>query len=229
VIGEKFTLIPDCRVGGTCTLRTGSNPPIANRAGSPLPNLEYLPGEITQPSTAVPADGTAACTSAAASNYAQAIAGCDQTTKYQCGVLNANTVNLNENPRSGDSTNGVQCLIHQGSLGLATFSGQDTLDDTNYPFQIKAGDNNPLGLSGNVITTSNSIVTVPIYDNTIGLIGSPTTNVTVVGFMQVFIDAVDGTGDVGMTVLNISGCSNSAANSPLSGSSPVPVRLITPP
>lgn len=227
VIGEKFTLIPDCFAGATCTLRT--NPPIANRAGSPLPNLEYLPGEITQPSTAVPADGTAACTSAAASNYAQAIAGCDQTTKYQCGVVSANTVNLNENPRSGDTTNGVQCLIHQGSLGLATFSGQDTLDNANYPFQIKAGDNNPLGLSGNVITTSNSIVTVPIYDNTIGNIGSPTTDVTIVGFMQIFINAVDDIGRVGATVLNISGCSTSAANSPLSGSSPVPVRLITPP
>jgi Flp pilus assembly protein TadG len=231
VIGETFTLIPDCKNGGTCTTR--SNPPVANRTsmgGSPVPpNLEYLPGEVSAASVGVPADGTDACSLAADSNYAQAIAGCDQNTVYQCGVTGGNVVDLSENPRSGDSAHGAQCLIHQATPGLSTVSGQDTMEDASYPFQITAGDNNPLKISGNVITSSNSVVTVPIYDGAALLNSTGTSNVTIVGFMQVFINSVDATGDVSVTVLNISGCSSTAASSPVHGSSPVPVRLITPP
>ena len=233
VIGEQFVLIPDCKMGGTCMLRNGP-PPVVNRASSGSapgpPNLEYLPGQVSQSSTAVPSDGTDAC-SDVTSNYAQAIAGCDQSTVYQCGVASENTVDLSENPRQGDTANGVQCLIHQGTLGLGAASGQDTLDDTNYPFQIKAGDNNPLKISGNVITSSNSVVTVPIYDNTNNVIKpNGTSSVTIVGFLQVFINGVDTNGNVKVTVLNVSGCSNAATGSQtVFGSSPVPVRLITPP
>jgi hypothetical protein len=231
VIGEQFVLIPDCKMGGTCALRNAPSP-VVNRGASGSapgpPNLEYLPGQVSQSSTAVPSDGTDAC-SDVTSNYAQAIAGCDQSTVYQCGVASGNTVDLSENPRQGDTANGVQCLIHQGTLGLGAASGQDTLDDTNYPFQIKAGDNNPLKISGNVITSSNSVVTVPIYDNTNNVIKpNGTSPVTIVGFLQVFINGVDGNGNVKVTVLNVTGCSNSATN-PIFGSSPVPVRLITPP
>jgi len=125
----------------------------------------------------------------------------------------------------------VQCLIHQGTLGLGAASGQDTLDDTNYPFQIKAGDNNPLKISGNVITSSNSVVTVPIYDRANAINPTGSSPVTIVGFLQVFINGVDTNGNVKVTVLNVSGCSSAAPTpySPVLGSSPVPVRLITPP
>src|ERR1700722_4723456 len=227
VIGETFTLIPDCKNGGACTLRT-MGAPVANRTGSALPNLEYLPGEVSAASVGVPADGTDACSLAADSNYAQAIAGCDQTTVYQCGVTKGNVVDLNENPRSGDSAHGAECLIHQATAGLGTVSGQDTMEDASYPFQITAGDNNPLKISGNVITSSNSVVTVRIYDGA-AINATGTTNVTIVGFLQVFINSVDATGDVSVTVLNVSGCSSTAASLPVYGSSPVPVRLITPP
>jgi Flp pilus assembly protein TadG len=231
VIGETLTLVPDCNPGGDCSSQR-NNPPIPNRAGLPLANLEYLPGQVSQPSSAVPSDGTDAC-GEATSNYAQAIAGCDQTTTYKCGLQKANTVDLSENPRtSGDTANGVQCLIHQGTLGLGSSSGQDIIDTTNYPFQIKAGDNNPLNITGNVITTSNSVVTVPIYDNKNNTISSSGTSpVTIVGFMEVFIHAVDGAGDMRVTVLNVSGCGNgnNPTGNPVFGSSPVPVRLVTPP
>jgi hypothetical protein len=143
-------------------------------------------------------------------------------------VQNGNVVDLNENPRSGDSAHGAECLIHQATPGLAMVSGQDTLEDASYPFQITAGDNNPLKISGNVITSSNSVVTVPIYDGA-AINATGTTNVTIVGFMQVFINSVDATGDVRVTVLNVSGCSSTASSTPVYGSSPVPVRLITPP
>jgi Flp pilus assembly protein TadG len=234
VIGETFVLVPDCSppTAATCQLRPGMPKVQVNRGASGNhpgpPNLDYLPGQVLQASTAVPSDGTDACANVT-SNYAQAIAGCDQSTLYQCGVQNGNTVDLSENPRLGDLQNGVQCLIHQGTLGLGAASGQDTLDDTNYPFEIKAGDNNPLKISGNVITSSNSVVAVPIYDKNDTINPTGTSPVTIVGFLQVFINGVDTNGNVKVTVLNVSGCSNSAASAAVSGSSPVPVRLITQP
>ncbi|HEY6338016.1 MAG TPA: pilus assembly protein TadG-related protein [Candidatus Sulfotelmatobacter sp.] len=231
VIGETLTLVPDCTPGADCSAQL-DNPIIPNRGfGLPKPNLEYLPGQVSQASSAVPSDGTDACNEAT-SNYAQAIAGCDQTTTYQCGVQNGNTVDLSENPgSSGDTANGVQCLIHQGTLGLGASSGQDTLVVTSYPFQIKAGDNNPLNITGNVITASNSIVTLPIYDVNNPIKKSGTSSVTVVGFMQVFIHGVNGPGDVKVTILNVAGCGNGTnpTGNPVFGASPVPVRLITPP
>jgi hypothetical protein len=53
-----------------------------------------------------------------------------------------------------------------------------------------------------------------------------------VGFLQVFINSLDTTnGNINVTVLNVAGCSNTAtASTPtVTGSSPVPIRLITPP
>jgi hypothetical protein len=181
------------------------------------------------------------------SNYAQAIAGCDQSTNYQCGVQLGNTVDLSENPGSpnGDTLNGVQCLIHQKGNGGG--SGEDSLapgaTPYNYPFQIQAGSSNPLVTNvlatvGDTITSSTSIVSIPIYD-TASPTSPPTftsgaqTTVTIVGFMQVFINSVNNNGDVDVTVMNVSGCGNglgtTVSSPPLYGTSPVPVRLVTPP
>ena len=224
IIGETFTLAPDChRHPATCQLRSQ---PGLNGIG-PLPNLQYVPGQTLYPSTAVPA-----C-SQNGNLYEQAIEGCDQTTVYQCGVRNTNVVDLSENPGffSRDSSNGVQCLT--GGNG----NGQDTLNTTVYPFQIQAGASNPLVSAGvvspgSVITSSNSIVTVPIYDSTTPINPAGTTPVTIVGFMQVFINSVDSNdGNVNVTVLNLAGCSNTltTTNVPVVGTSPLPVRLVTPP
>jgi hypothetical protein len=81
-----------------------------------------------------------------------------------------------------------------------------------------------------VVTSSNSIVSLPIYDDTASVITQAgPNNVTVVGFLQVFINSVDTNGNVSVTVLNVSGCGNDPSKPPLLGSSPVPVRLITEP
>jgi hypothetical protein len=104
-----------------------------------------------------------------------------------------------------------------------------------YPFQILAGSANSLvsaGLAANTpITSSPSIVALPIYDSTQNVNATGTTNLTFVGFLQVFINAADNKGNVNVTVLNVSGCSNGSGTvgSPIPGTSPVPVRLITPP
>jgi hypothetical protein len=92
--------------------------------------------------------------------------------------------------------------------------------------------------NGNLVTTSNSIVTIPIFDQTPFTPTFTPTTVTVVGFLQAFINQVDlgpspPAGSINITVLNIAGCSstNNGANPVVggSGTSPIPVRLITSP
>ena len=238
VIGERFWLAPDCvHTGSACNLRLPS--PQGNYYASlkrawlePPPSMEYLPGETLSASVAVPS-----C--AAGSLYEQAVGGCDQSTNYQCGVQSSsaspqNLVDLNENPGAGtnDTMNGVTCLIHEGNSAAPQPDGQDTLNASAYPFQILPGASNPLGLgSGTPITSSNSIVSLPIYDDTVGINPNGTSPVTIIGFLQVFINSVDQWGNVDVTVLNVAGCSNGIGGNvgnPVIGSSPVPIRLITP-
>lgn len=236
VVGETFWLVPNCHhSGGSCNPR--SNTPLANRAASTYapgpPNLLYTPGEA--PSTTPVALPSCMRTG---SLYEQAIAGCDQSTVYQCGVQNGNTLNMSENPggATNHTTNALRCLIDEDDATVTQPDGQDTINTSQFPFQILAGSSNALlGTSlsqGAPITSSSSIVALPIIDNTTTVPNSGTQLVTVVGFLQVFINAVDPYGSVSVTVLNVTGCSNGAGQTvgaPVAGSSPVPVRLITPP
>jgi len=225
VIGQTFNLNADCVSPGTAGKCTLSNPTPQFAGGV----LQYVPALTSGAAVAVPSG----CSLAA--GYQSAIAGCDQSTVYACGTPNGVQPDLNENPvnpnaLTGDTATAVECLINNG-LGydtLASFPGPIV-----YPFQIQAGFGNPLvqaGLlsSNSLITTSNNIVAIPIYDS------SPTVplpaNVTIIGYLQVFINQVDRLGNVNVTVMNIAGCSNSAAgNSTVTGTSPVPIRLITSP
>ncbi len=223
VVGETFVLQPDCDApGGPC----GPNPPYSAIPSSSAGILQYVPGLVPASSVGVPscANGDA---------YQQAIAGCDQTTVYQCGVpwassANPNQVDLTENPSggAGDTAVATECLTNLIS-GAA-----DSIDSSVYPYQIHAGASNPLGVSGAVITSSNSIVTLPII-GPLTPAGATRANVTVVGFLQVFITNIDNNGYVTVIVLNVAGCGigsiNTVGTSPLTGTSPVPVRLITPP
>jgi Flp pilus assembly protein TadG len=240
IIGETFWLVPDC-IHGNPNNCSPLGPPQANyplSGFSPAPpNLLGLPGQVGTLVTAIPS-----CSSG--DPYEEAIEGCDSPTNYQCGVLNANAVDLTKhNPGVNSITNAVECLIHQtDASNLTSSSGQDYLkttgtfgDPSAYPFQILAGSSNSLGagLADTPITGSDSIVSLPIYDQTAvpNPVGKAVTNVTFIGFLQVFINAVDGNGNRLVTVLNVTGCGNgtNATGSPVHGSSPVPVRLITPP
>ncbi len=239
VIGETFWLSPDCPNHGSSCSPPRTTPPGANYIppgfatgyyeGSP--NLLYVPGQAINSSVAVPNAGSGDL-------YEEAIAGCDQTTVYQCGsasssLSNPNLVDLSENPVStSDTTNAVLALIRQGAAGNS-IDGQDYINDQSYPFQLLAGTSN-LMLSGSLasgspITSSSSIVTVPVYDSGNTINSSGTSPVTIVGFLQVFINYVDSYGNVQVTVLNVSGCGN-GTNTPgtaVAGSSPVPIRLIS--
>jgi type II secretory pathway pseudopilin PulG len=245
VIGERFLLIPDCRhsITANCTPRpVGIQANHAATGGyipnSPPPNLEYLPGQTLHASAAV------ASGASAGSQYEQAIGGCDQTTVYYCGVPSAspigngpNMVDLGENPAS---TNGVLALVHEGNPNGSQPDGQDSFstygNPPSYPFQIFPGSGNPTGLANTIpITASNSVVSIPIYDqvgNTFTTFSATPVPVTIVGFLQVFINAADQYGNVDVTVLNVAGCGNgntTPVGTAITANSPVPVRLITPP
>ena len=233
VIGETFDLFVDCGPSGgrrgRCVLTDPS--PLANGAGGGN-TLDYIPGQVLSPSVAIAAntkiDG---CAEATHNDYSKAVAGCDQTTLYACGVSGGNTVELTEDPGPprNDSVNGAACLINAGADGLG--QGQDVL--ASYPFQIGAGSNSALvaaGISsGSQITSSPSIVSLPIYDNSVRINPTGTTAVTTIGFLQVFINRVDSRfGKINVTVMNIAGCGNGSTPPPVAlGTSPVPVRLIS--
>ncbi|MFZ1049265.1 MAG: pilus assembly protein TadG-related protein [Candidatus Sulfotelmatobacter sp.] len=245
VIGETFDLIADCQHNPRhrCVLPSPPNSqPVA--APPPVNTLQYVPAQPPVTSVAIAANtAISGCSQILRAEYWDAVAGCDQTTAYACGTPLANMVDLAvDNPglNGNDSVNAAQCLIN--ATNATAFNqmtnGQDYLDPGlspyTYPFQIKAGGNSALTnagvASGNQITNSPSIVSLPIYDNATVISGAGTTPVTVIGFLQVFINSVDnGTGKINVTVMNVSGCGNGAANPPVYGTSPVPVRLITPP
>ena len=233
VIGETFTLTADCKTGNPdCKWGSGlgllNNPPTYNQQGAGT--LDYVPALVVGTSMAFP-------TCATSNDYQEAIGGCDYGTVYACGIVGGGAqadLTFNPGKPGGETATATQCLIHQAG-------GQDTLDTaTNpFPFQIEAGPGNPMVIGGglpanSIISSSSSILTVPIYDDTQAPgqlpINANQEPVTIVGFLQVFINSVDGNGNPNVTVLNVAGCSNTATTSTptVSGSSPVPVRLITP-
>jgi Flp pilus assembly protein TadG len=237
VIGEIFNLVPDCSyAGGACNsglpFNATAQPNVVTTPPSATPNLQYLPSYVQNPSPAAPSCG------AGNGDYQQSIAGCDNTTPYQCGVQSAvatapTQVNLNENPygAAGDTFTAAQCLIHEAGAGAG--NGQDVLVTDPFPFQIQAGSANPLtGVpGGSTISSSDSIVSLPIYDSGVPLPAGQQPAVTIIGFLQVFINWVNADGSLNVTVLNVAGCGNlSTSASPyVTGTSPVPIRLITPP
>jgi hypothetical protein len=169
--------------------------------------------------------GTTAVPSCAVeSDYQKAIGGCDVSTVYACGTNNGSRADLSINPggASGDTSTAAQCLIHKAA-------GQDALDPSTFPYKIKAGTGNGIAPSNQVISASNSIVSLPIYDDSAGPLTGTNPQVTILGFLQVFIDDVNPSGNLNVHVLNVAGCGNDVTSSlSAPGTSPVPIRLITP-
>lgn len=223
-VGKELTLTSDCTGSPGC-MPLSANPPGNNGGGV----LQYVPALVVGTPKAVSSCATA-------DTYQEAIGGCDQAV-YACGVVSGGTqadFTINPGGLSGDTATATQCLIH-GATG-----GQDTINvgsgtTTVFPFQVDAGFQNPLVQSGiaftsDPITSSSSIVTVPIYDSSVAFsttVSQPA--VTIVGFLQVFIERITVSGDPVVRILNVAGCGNAAAAAAVTGTSPVPIRLITAP
>jgi Flp pilus assembly protein TadG len=207
VIGETFTLTYACP--------NGPNPCVLPPSPPPAGQANYLP--------AVTANTPNLCPSCAGtSNYEQNIECCDFNVVYSCGgassTANVDTAIIGIIGHQ-DTHQGVQCLINGGA--------QDTLDATNFPtgpMEITAGSGPH---SGQLVTTSSSIVTIPIFDP--ASLDTTTGQVNIIGFLQAFINSENGSGDMNITVLNVVGCGNSPGSTPAvsgGGVTPIPVRLI---
>lgn len=234
VVGEQITLYPACTgTGGigTCTVLT-PNPPRANSpVTDPTKNyLNYIAAQVT-------ANANNLCPACqGVPDFEQSIECCDFNA-YSCGAAAVQIftdTTIRHGQLRNETNNGVQCLIG---------ASPDTLDPTSLPgfsagtdpVRITAGGG---PLSGTLVTTSNSIVNLPILDTTNPLPTAPgTSQVTVIGFLQVFIDSSSAVNsapagnhaEVVAHVLNVVGCGNApAAGAPVSGGgvSPIPVRLI---
>lgn len=145
---------------------------------------------------------------------------CCNTDGYTCGGTTYQA-DFGLSPNATDTSNGVQCMIHGRDVG----SGADDIVNLNSPpFQFIAGSNNPVvSVRGNPVTTSNSLITVPLFN------GTATNPVQVIGFLQLFVRSVDATGNIQVTIVNVVGCSSGIpTRNPVQGGgiSPVPVRLV---
>lgn len=230
VVGEQIVLYPACTGNGgvgTCTVLT-PNPP---RANSPAPtNLNYIAAQVTPNASNL----CPACEGA--TDFEQSVECCD-VNAYSCGAAAVKifTDTTIRHPQlRNELNNGVQCLIGPSP---------DTLDPANLlgfsagtePLRITSGSGPH---SGALVTTSNSIVNLPIIDTTNPLPTAPgTSQVAVIGFLQVFINSSTTTPsppagnhtEITAHILNVVGCGNnpSAGNPVLGGGySSIPVRLI---
>jgi len=175
-------------------------------------------------------------TSNSAARYREFIE-CCSTGNIGCG---STTVYPASGNQVGPTGQGVQCLIHQGNGG----SGQDTISfqnqtDPTIPYTMYAGANNPYTQpAGTIITTSDSLVTLPLYDGENLCPGNScpaSVSEDIQGMLQLFvIDVGAAHNTVYAYVLTISGCGGSDENGgggtptpvPSSTGSPIPVRLI---
>jgi len=184
-------------------------------------------------------------------DYEENIVACNPQP-ITCGPSNNATIYLPlacGTPRPTQTHDGLECLIHASSDGPGR--GQDCLNadagdcgasPTSSSTQIFAGSGNPLvqaGVinTGDAISTSSSLVTIPVFDETAVTIPSGTSpsniNIHVIGFIQGFITSFgpdnDANGYIYVRIVNLSGCGSSASGTAVlgDGTSPVPVHLIS--
>jgi len=244
VLGHNdFWLTADCQpgpgVGGgarpsTCALQTnppGVVPPLPPNPNIPQPAVQYLPAQVSANTANVCNPGCAS-----GSDYQSSIQ-CAAMNTYQCGGNTPNAfwdqidgINPNgPNFSRDETTDGVECLIHATATGLG--NGQDAINWANWP-------TNPMQItpsgSTNLMSTSSSIVTIPIIDiDTANAFNNPIGSVTIIGFLQAFVEQIDRNNNIQIKVMNVVGCSSapnaSAAITGGNNSSPISIRLVTPP
>jgi len=209
--------------------------PLMSMATSNVPSAwNFYPGD--QSSFPPPGSALPSCATTLPNPYQQSIAGCVQTS-ISCN--STATVSYQWTGADFNTTaDAVNCLTHSSN------NEGDQLTSTNPPtgpFQFIAGADNPLVQDGAIaagteIMVSDSLVTVPVFDNTSSPFIGPNTQVQIIGFVQLFLNpsgtaSPPGTDTVPATVVNLAGCGYNATGTPIlgNGASPVAVRLITPP
>lgn len=242
-VGKTINLVPACPTDTGCS---ASWPPPAAPPPAP-PNVYgvfYFADFLAPAPTSLPAScGLSGCA------YEQNIAACSPQP-ISCGVV-ATSQNIDTGLCGTGYWNktltATQCMIHGPAPGndTITLAGNPPPFATPVPqpVQFVAGDDNPLVgsgaiASGDQVSTSDSLVTIPVYT---GPPGGTTVNIT--GFVQGFITGVvaaptspsppsipAGAPNISVVIVNLSGCGTGATAPPVLGDgiSPVPVHLISP-
>lgn len=215
-IGEQITLNMGCPVGGCGGTLTPPNPVV----GTPA-QISFYPIALAN------APETGPSCSTAVTDYEENLVA-SNPTPLACGTTAS--VDTTVSPTAAKNQAELDCRI-----GQTPGNGQDTIVAT-YPFPMDASDNNPLVKNGTVaegdgISTSQSVVTIPIYDAGASPGVAPVSPVVIIGFVQAFVISTTA-GSPTIQVMNVSGCGTSARGaSPAVGSDgarAVPVRLIHP-
>jgi hypothetical protein len=236
-IGEQITLTSACvGQGQGCNLRGGP------KRLAPQPG-EYLPMRLPDTHQYCPSPSALGCSGGGPTDFELSAECCDGTVFdfRQCGASATAATwdnSLNPGGSSGPAQNGLQCLIHTTSTGTPGGTPeQDTLSVAAYvsgtgPLQISPGSSTQTryGISANsLVGTSDSIITVPLFDNTNPSMPA-NQQITIVGFLQLFVNYVGpGQNDVNAYILNVVGCGSSTSSGTAvsgGGASPIPVRLV---
>jgi hypothetical protein len=239
-LGEQIDLVSDCKNGvgqNGCNLKR-------NPQAGPGQRIDYVPMVASASHTYCPSDAAPGCGNGNKTDFEQSTECCDGTSFdfQQCGAsTNVASWDPSTNPGvpNGPAESGLQCLIHTTTTGPS--GQQDSIDVTNFqagsgPPQISPGifSQNRYNIgAGAAMDTSDSIITVPLIH--VPPSGPMPANhqVTIVGFLQLFVKDVNppgsGPSDVDAIVVNVIGCGkNTAAGTAVSGGgvSPIPVRLV---
>jgi hypothetical protein len=242
-IGEHLVLSSACtRVGPGCVLpRPNPNPNPHPRPG------EYLPMLLPDTHQYCPSSSAQGCSGTSGTDFEKSIECCDGSVFdfQQCGTSGtAAFYDLTTNPQGPGqpARSGLQCLIHTNNPGPpAATPEQDTINVaallTNAGPQISPGTFSQSRYSiqsGSLVSISDSIITVPLFDNRV-LPLPANGQVTIVGFLQLFVNYAGRGGGSGVQqgnldtyILNVVGCGSAGPGPAVSGggSSAIPVRLI---
>jgi hypothetical protein len=209
---------------------------------SPSP-WQYFPADFSQGNIIQATTASVSCLGGSSfTQYQLNVAGCVQTP-IACNSNSANSgnniaIDINSYAnRDSDTAWAVDhCLTHTAGApgsGNPPSPGDSVVPNNSPPFQFLAGTQNPMvptSLAGSDILTSDSLVTVPVFDS-----GNPANPVRIIGFVQLFLEPtgyhVDYTNMIPTTVINMVGCGTNASGTPVYGNGPsaVPVRLISNP
>ena len=239
-IGEHLVLIPGCKRGGAgCSLKQPTNK-------HPQPG-EYLPMLVSANHQYCPSTSAQGCSGNSGTDFEKSIECCDGSVFdfQQCGTSGTFAFyDLATNPQGAGqpARSGLQCLIHTNSPGPPSGTPeQDTINlaalVTNAGPQISPGTFSQSRYSiqsGSLVSASDSIITVPIFDNR-ALPLPASGQVTIVGFLQLFVNYAGRGGGSGVQqgsldsyILNVVGCGTAGPGPAVSGggASAIPVRLI---
>ncbi len=217
---------------------TGSNPrmstvcpPGSSCATTGPATLKYYPLDL---STFPAPSSVPECSPALITPYQQGIAGC---IPVPISCNDQVPLDLNRyDTRDSEATDAINCLTH------ANRNGGDTIGSSPpaAPFVFVGGSGNPIpGTDDKDLMVSDSLVTVPVYDNTAG--GPPTSTVQIVGFVRLFLNFLGrptpttgpNTYHTRIAIIDLIGCGGgigARSGTPIlgNGSSPIAVRLISP-